>query len=244
MNVNKTPVISKSANFSCIPNSTKSQNLNKYHKEQTVIEAENLRAEMIVLKSFVVDQVYKMKKRSNGKDGELLIKNVLDQIEFLKQELKSKDTIIKMILEIYRQTADYKSQTIKETAKQNNHSDKGEREFLMPRKTAKMKPLNNIPQFVSPNRFDTLRITTDDKKKESDMQLIQNETDLHPLKWIISKTKTRAPTTVILGNSIIKNVYSNAITKSIKHKKDVLVKNFSGAKIGDMKHYVKPTQKK
>ena len=68
LNVNKTPVISKSANFSCIPNSTKSQNLNKYHKEQTVIEAENLRAEMIVLKSFVVDQVYKMKKRSNGKD--------------------------------------------------------------------------------------------------------------------------------------------------------------------------------
>ena len=182
LNVNKTPVISKSANFSCTPNSTKSQNLNKYHKEQTVIEDENLRAEMIVLKSFVVDQVYKMKKRSNGKDGELLIKNVLDQIEFLKQELKSKDTIIKMILEIYRQTADYKSQTIKETAKQNNHSDKGEREFLMPRKTAKMKPLNNIPQFVSPNHFDTLRITTDDKNKESDMQLIQNETDLHHLK--------------------------------------------------------------
>ena len=171
-----------------------------------------------------------------------MIKNVLDQIEFLKQELKSKDTIIKMILEIYRQTADYKSQTIKETAKQNNHSDKGEREFLMPRKTAKMKPLNNIPQFVSPNRFDALRMTADDNDKESDEQS-KNETDLHPLKSIISKTKTRAPTTVILGNSIIKNVYSNAITKSIKHKKDVLVKNFSGAKIGDMKHYVKPTQK-
>ena len=32
-----------------------------------------------------------------------------------------------MILENYRQTTDYKPQTVKETAKQNNHFDKGER---------------------------------------------------------------------------------------------------------------------
>ena len=57
-------------------------------------------------------------------------------------------------------------------------------------------------------------------------------------------SKTRAPTTVILGDSIIKNVYGNAITKSIRHKKHVVVKHFSGAKIVDMKHYVKPTQEK
>ena len=36
LNANETPVISKSANLSCIPNSTKSQNLNKHEKEQTV----------------------------------------------------------------------------------------------------------------------------------------------------------------------------------------------------------------
>ena len=183
-----------------------------------------------------------VKKRSNDKDDQLLIKNLLDQIEFLKQELKSKDAIIKMILENYRQNTDYKPQTVKETAKQNNHSDKAEREFLTPRKTVKMRPLNNIPQFVSPNRFDALRMTTDDNDKESDGQLIQNETDSNPLKPTISKT--RAPTTVILGDSIIKNVYGNAITKSIKHKKHVVVKHLSGAKIEDMKHYVKPTQEK
>ena len=56
-----------------------------------------------------------------------MIKNLRDQIEFLKQELKSKDATIKMILENYRQTTDYKPQTVKETAKQNNHSNKGER---------------------------------------------------------------------------------------------------------------------
>ena len=106
---------------------------------------------MTALKSFVVDQIYMVKKRSNDKDDELLIKNLLDQIEFLKQELKSKDAIIKIILENYRETTDYKPQTLKENAKQNNHSDKGEREFLTPRKTVKMRPLNNIPQFVSPS---------------------------------------------------------------------------------------------
>ena len=141
-----------------------------------------------------------------------------------------------MILENCRQNTDYKPQTVKETAKQNNHSDKAEREFLTPRKTVKMRPLNNIPQFVSPN------LTTDDNDKESDGQLIQNETDSHPLKLIISKT--RAPTTVILGDSIRKNVYGNAITKSIKHKKHIVIKHFSGAKIEDIKHYVKPTQEK
>ena len=111
---------------------------------------------MIALKSFVVDQIYMVKKRSNDKDDELLMKNLLDQTEFLRPELKSKDTIIKMILENYRQTTESKSQTVKKTAKQNNHSDKREREFLTPRKTVKMRPLSNIPQFISPNYFDAL----------------------------------------------------------------------------------------
>ena len=87
LNVNETPIISKSANLSCI---SKSQNLNKHQKEQTITETENLRAEMIALKSFSVDQVYMAKNRSNDRDDELLIKNLLHQIEFLKQELKVK----------------------------------------------------------------------------------------------------------------------------------------------------------
>ena len=62
---------------------------------------------MIVLKSFVVDQIYMVKKRWNDKD------ELLEQIKFFKQELKSKDAIIKMILENYRQTTDDKLQTVK-----------------------------------------------------------------------------------------------------------------------------------
>ena len=67
-----------------IPNSTKSQNLNKHKKEQAITETKNLCAEMIALKLFVVDQIHMLKKRSNDKDDELFIKNLLDPIEFLK----------------------------------------------------------------------------------------------------------------------------------------------------------------
>ena len=52
-----------------------------------------------------------------------------------------------MILENYRKNTGYKTQTVKETTKQNNNSDKGETEFLTPRKTVKMTPLNNIPNL-------------------------------------------------------------------------------------------------
>ena len=43
---------------------------------------------------------------------------------------------------------------------------------------------------------------------------------------------------------IVKNVYGNAITKSIKRKNHVVVKHFSGANIKDMKYSAKPTQEK
>ena len=45
LNVNETPIISKSANLFCIRNSTKLQNLNKHEKEQRNTETENLRAD-------------------------------------------------------------------------------------------------------------------------------------------------------------------------------------------------------
>ena len=62
LNVKERSIISKSANLSYILHGTKSQNLNKHKKEQTITETENLRAEMIALKSFVVDQIYMVKK--------------------------------------------------------------------------------------------------------------------------------------------------------------------------------------
>ena len=111
-----------------------------------------------------------------------------DLIEFLKQELKSKDTAIKTILENHRQTNHYKSQTVKEATKQNEHSDEAKREFVTPIKPVKIRLLNNVPQLHSPNRFDVLRIAKDDNDNESEKQFNQNESDSHPPRSINSKT--------------------------------------------------------
>ena len=58
-------------------------------------------------------------------------------------------------------------------------------------------------------------MTANDNEKETDEQLIQNKTDLHLLKSIISKTKTRASTTVILGYSILKKT---SMAMLLRHK--------------------------
>ena len=70
----------------------------------------------------------------------------------------------------------------------------------------------------------------------------------HVLSQLVVKqsisSKPRAPTSVILRDCIVKNVYSNIITKSVKRQDGVIVKQFSGAKIVDMDRYKKPTQEK
>ena len=59
-----------------------------------------------------------------------------------------------------------------------------------------------------------------------------------------TSSKPKAPTTVILRDSIVKKINGNIITKSVKIQKYVVVKHFSVAKIADMNHYRKPTHKK
>ena len=49
-------------------------------------------------------------------------------------------------------------------------------------------------------------------------------------------TKTKGPTTVIY--------YGHTLSKAAKFKKHVVVKHFSGARVDDMKHDMKPTQVK
>ena len=95
---------------------------------------------------------------------------------------------------------------------------------------------NNIPQFDSPNRFDALRMATDDNDIKSDEQLNQNDTDSHHPRSINSKIKTGAQQQLSLETRLEKT-----FMVMLKHKKHVVVKHFSGAKIYDMKH-VKPTQ--
>ena len=68
---------------------------------------------MIALKSFVVGQIYMPKKKSDVKqtlsnnENKVLIHNLIDQIEMLKNELRSKDTVIKLIIEKSKYNNEY-----------------------------------------------------------------------------------------------------------------------------------------
>lgn len=60
---------------------------------------------MIALKSFAVEQIYMLKKKSeeiqilSNNENKTLINNLLDQTELLENVFRSKDTIIKLIME-------------------------------------------------------------------------------------------------------------------------------------------------
>ena len=125
-NVNETPQLLKSGNLPNISGNSKSNCTGKLNIQEENTDTENLRAEFIALKSFVIDQIYLLKKRSNEK-------NLFDQIEFLKQELKSKDIIIKMILKNYNCNLNHKPQPVTKIHKQisNKNNDK----FIVPKKT-------------------------------------------------------------------------------------------------------------
>ena len=46
---------------------------------------------MMALKSFAVNHIYIVHNRSNKRDNDILIKNLFDQVEFLKQKIKSRN---------------------------------------------------------------------------------------------------------------------------------------------------------
>ena len=232
-----TPVISIPDSISETPSVGHNQSP-EISKKEIHSNTDELRAEMIALKSFVVDQIYLLKKRSNERenstsdDTKILISNLTDQIEFLKNELRSKDAIIKLILE----NCKYNNECIGKSKFNNTHGNNHSEGFEIPKKTSKATPTEkkNPNTFESSNRFKGLEHQSMDSEEDRhDNNQDSNEKsseDHHNFQRRdnddqfpnISTNDTppkRAPTTVILCDSIVKNVYGNNITKSMKHKK-------------------------
>ena len=83
------------------PNHFKTQIPNKMAPEEVL---ENVRAEIITSKPLIVDQIYTIQKKSKYcetsvkcDDSKILVKSLNYQIDFLKNEIKSKNAIITMI---------------------------------------------------------------------------------------------------------------------------------------------------
>ena len=199
---------------------------------------------MIALKSFVVDQIQMLKKKSDKKqilsnnENKVLINNITEQIEFLKNELCSKDTIIQLFIENSKYSNVYFQN------KKNNNSNQTEK-FVTPKKTAKLKTSDNkdLNNPASLNRF---KILEDKKIDDKENQHNEHEdsishstgqpqdTDRVQSQVIVKKStssKPKSPTTAILVDSIVKDEYGNIITKSVKRQKHIVVKHFSMEKM-------------
>ena len=91
---------------------------------------------MIALKSFVVDEIYVLNKKCDEKqilsnnENKVLTNKLIDRIVFLKNELRSKDTIIKIIIENSKYSNEYFQN------KNNNDSNQTEN-FVTPKKACK-----------------------------------------------------------------------------------------------------------
>ena len=90
-------------------------------------------------------------ENSTSDDTKILISNLTDQIEFLKNELRSKDTIIKLILENCKNNNECIGKSKFNNTHGNNHSEG----FEIPIKTSKatLTEKKNLNTFESPNRF-------------------------------------------------------------------------------------------
>ena len=77
--------------------------------------------------------------------------NLIDQIKFLRIKLRSKGTIIKLIIENLKYSNEYFQN------KNNSDSNQAEK-FVTPKKTAKLKTSDNkdLKNFASLNRFTIL----------------------------------------------------------------------------------------
>ena len=199
------------------------------------------RAEFLQLKN----QVEKLLEENNDtviKESEKLKKEIC----FLKDELKSKNTIIGILQQTVNSFEREKSKlsnNIKQISKSNNKD-----EFVIPKRFNKAKQLPTTNGNIKmSNRFNELIVNNDD----DDFELVNEKSNNHIgiIKNVINSQGEAKPNhrdtkkrkTVIIGDSMVKEIKAWKLKKRLKE--NVQVKSFPGATIDDMKHYVIPTKK-
>ena len=135
----------------------------------------SLSTEINALKSFVLEQVFVIKKTlhdiqelpNNKETNNGYVTSLTDQINFLKEENKTKNTIIQILLE-------NQSYFSKQSEKQ---------EFIFPKKVSKEKIKSNTQDLTTSNRFSVLA-----RKNASDFELPSLNIDLQEQSRIRKET--------------------------------------------------------
>lgn len=93
-----------------------------------------------------------------------------------------------------------------------------------------------IPVIATQNRFEPLQ---DQISVHSDQPSQKNRCDVLPKSTPSSNGERNKSTTVVIGDSMIKQIHGWKLGRKVGHR--VVVKSFSGATCGDMNHYLQPT---
>ena len=81
--------------------------------------------------------------------------------------------------------------------------------------------------------------TTKNRQSKSSKKKPPNKSSRNSSNTLNHNQEGPSPTTVIIGDSIIRNIQGWQLGKEVGHR--VVVKSFAGATTSDMSHYVKPT---
>lgn len=165
---------------------------------------------------------------NNRKHSSDLINVLLDQIDFLKGELKSKDSIIKILLNDRVSDTSLNSKlkdpTINKDMTRINNSVKNSYSY----RSGFFSDNNNNININKENNANDLENDNDDG--------LQGE-----FKEVKRNNNKRSVT--IIGDSIVKDVKSYKMRNALPNKENVYVKSFPGATVECMKSYIKPSLK-
>ena len=161
---------------------------------------------------------------ANSKKNNDLVNVLLDQIEFLKGELKSKDSIIKLLLSD-RVTSINTEKLKGVTCNYNTNISRNVES-------------NGQGKVEQNNNRDDICLDKDQNcefDNGDDNGIKKGETKS------INVNKNKQRSTTIIGDSLLKDLEPRKMREAMGRLEKVFIKSFSGANIEAMEHYVKPT---
>lgn len=160
-----------------------------------------------------------------------IITTLTSQVEFLKNELLSKEKTIDLLLK-------------DKYAKSNYDKSDNDIPFIYPKKYSKLQnPSDNTFNITTHNGFQLLDSSplTECNGYNYDERNSDIDTSINNINNKVKSKKYRS--TTIIGDSIVKGIKSYEMRKRIPKGDKIYVKSFSGATTECMRDYVKPSLK-
>ena len=184
------------------------------------------------------------------KDNDSLYLELRNQITFLQNELKSKDTIIKMLINERNNVNNINCDV---SRKLNSHTV-NDLNFNLTESSVITRSGNNIPNDkkstgkMIDEKFNThqksmAKINQNTSNPTSNMAACVETNDIIEQNDIENKNTRKKRTTVIFGDSIINVIEQHKFKEGLGNNERVYVKSFSGADVESMRSHVIPSKK-